>query len=113
MTPARRRGRRNRPVFIERAGRRRRVLRQLAAVLGCACAGYLMFLVVLVDAVRQPAGTAPPRMDVPLHTTNARHDTTVPDDEQSRPNEPSTPTPTTTAPTTAPTTVPAPPRDGR
>ncbi|MDQ8702599.1 hypothetical protein RCO28_08870 [Streptomyces sp. LHD-70] len=97
MTPTRRRGRRNRPVFIERSGRRRRVLRSVAAVLGCACAGYLLFLVVLVDAVRQPAGTAPPRMDVPLQTTHARHDTTVPD-EQTRPNRPPAPTPTTTAP---------------
>ncbi|MFM9371954.1 hypothetical protein [Streptomyces sp. Da 82-17] len=93
-------------MFIERAGRRRRVLRQLAALLGCACAGYLLFLVVLVDAVRQPAGTAPPRMDVPLQTTNARHDTTVPD-EQTRPSRPPTPVPTST------TTAPAPPRDGR
>ncbi|NBE52947.1 hypothetical protein [Streptomyces boluensis] len=110
MTPARRRGRRNRPVFIERSGRRRRLLRSFAAVLGCACAGYLLFLVVLVDALRQPAGTAPPSMDVPLQTTNARYDTTV-RDEPNRPGRPDTTAPTTPTPT--PTTEPAVPRDGR
>lgn len=125
MTPNRRLGRRNRPVFIERSGRRRRLLRSVAAVLGCACAGYLLFLVVLVDALREPPGTAPPRMDVPLQTTNARHDTAVhdgvrPDDgdgtgrpgSRARPGDQAEPTPTPTSTLTS-TTGPAVPRDRR
>ncbi|WP_327352905.1 hypothetical protein [Streptomyces sp. NBC_01304] len=83
MTRGRRLGRRNRPVFIERSGRRRRVLRSLAAVLGCACAGYLVFLTVVLEAVQPPADRTPPTMYEPLPTGNARHDSEPADSEPS------------------------------
>ncbi|MGW0731981.1 hypothetical protein [Streptomyces sp. NPDC002851] len=74
MSPSTRRGRRNRPVFIERSGLRRKLLRYLAVTLGCACAGYLVFLGVIVGALKDPGRQLPPRMDEPLPTGNARHE---------------------------------------
>ncbi|WP_208883382.1 hypothetical protein [Streptomyces armeniacus] len=84
MSPGRRLGRRNRPVFIERSGRRRRLLRSFAAVLGCACAGYLVFLTLVFHALQQPAGKAPPKISEPLPTSNARHDSRLDDNDSDR-----------------------------
>ncbi|MFC7310426.1 hypothetical protein ACFQVC_40220 [Streptomyces monticola] len=112
MTPGRRLGRRNRPVFIERSGHRRRLMRSLAAMLGCACAGYLVFFFVVFDALQQPAGKAPPRMDEPLPTSNARHDSRIDADE---PGGSAKPRPRTSpaTPTDRPSTRPATPRAER
>ncbi|WP_367123424.1 hypothetical protein [Streptomyces phytohabitans] len=68
---------RDHPIFIERSGRRRRLLRSFAAVLGCACAGYLVFLTLVLHALQQPADRTPPRITEPLRTGDARHDTQV------------------------------------
>ncbi|MDG4858387.1 hypothetical protein P8605_09520, partial [Streptomyces sp. T-3] len=90
MSRSRRLARRNHPVFIERSGRRRRLLRSLAAVLDCACAGYLVFLTVVLEAVQPPADRTPPKMYEPLPTSNARHDSEPGASEpgDSRPGDP-------------------------
>jgi hypothetical protein len=55
--------RRGRPVFMERSGRRRRLLRGTALLLACACAGYiLVYLATVAAALQPPADTQPPRI---------------------------------------------------
>lgn len=50
-------------MFVERFGRRRRLLRWAALFLGCACAGYIAaFVFAMAGAFQDPAGEPPPRL---------------------------------------------------
>lgn len=86
---------------MEHSGRRRRLLRYCATVLGCACAGYLVFLTLVVHALADPGGKTPPQITEPLPTSNARHDSRLGHDDPSG------------APTHRPSTRPASPRAQR
>ncbi|MEV8021250.1 hypothetical protein AB0O76_33925 [Streptomyces sp. NPDC086554] len=59
-TGSRRREQRNRQIFVDGSGRRRRLLRYAALLVACACAGYLLLLATaLTGVLRQHAGAAP------------------------------------------------------
>ncbi|POX38844.1 hypothetical protein C3486_20955 [Streptomyces sp. Ru73] len=53
-------------MFIDNSGWRRRLSRVLAVTVGCACAGYLMLVGVLVGGLWQPVGSQPPSTKGPL-----------------------------------------------
>ncbi|TGB08217.1 hypothetical protein [Streptomyces sp. MZ04] len=60
-TGSRRRGeQRNRQIFVDGSGRRRRLLRYAVLLVACACAGCLLLLATaLTGVLRRHAGQAP------------------------------------------------------
>ncbi|RPK54118.1 hypothetical protein EES43_29515 [Streptomyces sp. ADI96-02] len=65
----------NRPIFIERSGIRRKVLRSAAIALGGACGAYLIFAALLVAGFWQPAGQqGPPGTGASFPTAPGQHE---------------------------------------
>ncbi|MFD3912953.1 hypothetical protein [Streptomyces sp. NPDC058603] len=50
----------NQPIFIERSGKRRRIVRFAAIALGGACGAYLMFVAIVIAGLWLPAGQQTP-----------------------------------------------------
>ncbi|MGW7072398.1 hypothetical protein ACWGII_13385 [Streptomyces sp. NPDC054855] len=67
------------PVFIDQSGWRRRTLQGLGLLVGCACAGYLLFAGTLISGLWQPVGTHPPRTDAPASSGTSARDASNPD----------------------------------
>jgi hypothetical protein len=67
-------GQGNRPIFIERSGKRRRILRFTAIALGGACGAYLTFAAIVVAGLWQPAGQQPPTTGDAVPAAPVRHD---------------------------------------
>ncbi|MEV4972294.1 hypothetical protein [Streptomyces scopuliridis] len=65
----------NRPIFIERSGKRRRILRLTAIALGSACGAYLMFVAIVIAGLWLPAGQHTPTTGVTLPATPVHHET--------------------------------------
>ncbi|MEU8585928.1 hypothetical protein AB0C59_02805 [Streptomyces sp. NPDC048664] len=49
----------NHPIFVERSGKRRKVLRYTAVALGGACGAYLVFAAVVMAGLWQSLGHQP------------------------------------------------------
>ncbi|MFB6981355.1 hypothetical protein [Streptomyces scopuliridis] len=65
----------NRPIFIERSGKRRKILRLMAIALGSVCGAYLMFVAIVIAGLWLPAGQHTPTTGFTLPATPAHHET--------------------------------------